>query len=194
MKSLYYLTSILLVGSISAAEKSEGNASAAQENKSVYSADAAPKINFELINKSATPIALYVANMEGDYYMIDSGTNKPEINPEKIGGGYIALKSGDTFAATVDLDKATGIQIGRVVSTGKGKYPSNDVEKYSINAGKKTRYVSYNASNAEGRRLYPQTGPMMGAGKVLPNFVKENVTNSGLLKRNNVIARDIISQ
>lgn len=155
---------------------------AAEKNKSVYPDAVAPKITFELINKSKSPIGI-ILNGKSDYYILDDKLANMDTNPKKVGGPTVNIPVGATFAAQVDLTNATSFSIAPMRD---GK-PSGFVT-YRIDAPGKTRYMSYDDKG----RLYPQTGPLMGIGKYTPNFIMEDRTNTGLLKRNNVEDKDIM--
>lgn len=157
---------------------------AAEKNKSVYPDAVAPNITFELINKSKSPIGI-ILNTAGksDYYILDDKLSTMDTNPKKVAGTTVNIPVGATFAAQVDLMSDTSFSIGQMRD---GK-PSGLVS-YRINAPGKTRYMSYDDKG----RLYPQTGPLMGLGKYTPNFIMEDRTNTGLLKRNNVEDKDIM--
>ncbi len=177
MKFLYYIAIILGISSLNA--------------KAVYPDPIASNINLEIINKSDAPIALYISglNRKGDYYLIHAKSNELETNAKTVAGtGYLKILPKETFAAQVSVNAPTDIQIGVWESTkGSGsaaQYPTK-VEKYKINAPGKTRLLSYKRSNALGERLYPQTGPLMG-------LVKS--TNSGLTRKNNLEATDVLYQ
>ncbi len=182
MKKLSYLIIAGFVTMLNAAEK----------NESVYPDAIAPKINFELINKSKGPIGLYLTYLErkGDYYTFDAKLEMLLSNPEKAGGVIFVIQPGYTFATQISLDNATDLRIAPMVMR-DGKLVPSATELYTINAPGKTRYLSYNAEKKEGERLYPQTGPMKGLGKYTPNFIAKDITNTGLLKRNNIVLKDI---
>ena len=74
MKFLYYIAIILGISSLNA--------------KAVYPDPIASNINFEIINKSDAPIALYISglNRKGDYYLIHAKSNELETNAKTVAG------------------------------------------------------------------------------------------------------------
>lgn len=173
---------------------SVGHLCAEEKNKSEYPDDIASKINFELINKSKKTIALSLNALKpkGNYYLVSPKTETLFTNPDKIGGIYVKIEPGETFATAIDVNAKTDINIStELKKTTQGTaYPST-IEEYSITIKGKTRYLAYNGANKEGERLYPQTGPLKGIGKFTPSFIMEDRTNTGLLKKNNVDMKDI---
>ncbi len=181
MKKLLYFSLSCLVGIIYCAEK----------NKSVYPDAIAPTINFEIINKSKGPIGVLLNTLkrQGDYYLLDARLDNMETNPSKIGGDIVVVPAGFTFATQINLGQETNIKIAREMKL--NRTPSG-IESFTINAQGKTRFLTYNGDKKESDRLYPQTGPMKGIGRFTPNFIARDVTNTGLLKRNNIDVKDIM--
>ncbi len=187
-----------------------GTMCAAQQEKFSYPEQIAQRINFEIINK--TPhfeklgksfTAAYVNSKDGsilldinrlgrigDYYLIQNG--KLITNPQEMASvngkdnGLVRIGSGDTFAAHVKVDKPTIIRLVH-------EWPRTDAAgEWIIDAKGKTRFLTFEVNKKDSiGGFYPQTGPLQGIGKFTPNFLMEDRTNSGLLKRNNVTLKEI---
>ena len=185
MKKLSYLIIVAFIGMLNAAEK----------NKSVYPDAIAPTINFEVINKSKGSIGILLNTLKriGDYYLLDAKLENMQTNTSKIGGDIVVVPTGSTFSTQISLGQETNLKIAREIKpTKSGTSVPSGIEIFTINAPGKTRFFTYNGDKKEADRLYPQTGPLKGLGKFTPNFIAQDVTNTGLLKRNNIDAKDIL--
>jgi hypothetical protein len=178
---------------------------AADKNTSSYPAGVADKINFELINKSNESIWFIVHPIEvkSGYYVFDKKLkqeNPPILYNRDI--KIVEIKPGYTFGGTLEDipgQEQKRIQIALKMNT--LSRPINNItdvdrEEYvfsdSFKGSVKTFFLSYDMSKKAGARLYPQTGPLKGMGKYVPDSLLEDRTNTGLSKSNNIDSKKIM--
>lgn len=187
LKNIFTLALIISAVSLQAQFKVD----AEKENKSIYPDAIWNTINFELINKADAPIYVSLQGQTNKtfYTVNDKLTNWQEVGKKK--GGFIEVPVGSTLSASIGDTAFMNSSKPLVVSiaTGwKNDLPAT-ITGFRLYPESGTVYLTYSPSKTPA--LYPQTGPLKGIGKFTPNFIKEDRTNTGLLKRNNITAKQI---
>jgi hypothetical protein len=117
------------------------------------------------------------------FYTLNSNlSNWQQVGQDR---GYVKVPAGSTLSASIDT---TPTLVLSVAKDWKSNVPSG-IMGYKLYPAGKTVYLSYDP--AKSPAVYPQTGPLKGIGKFTPNFIMEDRTNTGLLKRNNIATKEI---